>query len=230
VISPLLANIFLNVVMDKWAAVWRREQAKGDVIIVRYVDDAVFGFQHESEGRAFLEALRERVEAYGLHLHPTKTRLVEFGRFAASNRRKRGEGKPETFDFLGFTHICGVNRRGGYRVRRKTIRKRLRRKLKEVKEKLTKRMHDPVGKVGAWLASVIRGFTNYHAVPGNMKAPREFYTQIGRLWLWVLRRRSHKAKCRWTWERFYRLQRQWLPRPRLANPYPSVRFDAKHSR
>ncbi len=230
VISPLLANVFLNVVMDKWVSAWRRAQAKGEVIIVRYVDDAVFGIQYEAEGRAFLEALRERLAAYELTLHPTKTRLVEFGRFAASNRSERGSGKPETFDFLGFTHICGVTRRGKFCIRRITIRKRLRRKLKAVKAELIKRMHDPLEDVGAWLASVIRGFTNFYAVPGNMKAPREFYTQTGRLWLWVIRRRSQKARCRWTWERFYRLQQQWLPRPRLVHPYPSVRFDAKYSR
>ena len=230
VISPMLANVFLNAVMDKWATEWRRTQAKGDAIIVRYVDDAVFGFQYEFEGRAFLKALGERLKAFDLNLHPMKTRLVEFGRFAASNRRKRGQGKPETFDFLGFTHICGVTRLGKFRIRRKTIAKRLRRKLKEVKAELTKRMHNPLENTGAWLASVIRGFTNYHAVPGNMKAPREFYTQIGRLWLRVIRRRSQKAKSRWTWERFYRLQRRWLPRPRLVHPYPSVRFDAKYSR
>ncbi|MCP4755086.1 MAG: group II intron reverse transcriptase/maturase, partial [Proteobacteria bacterium] len=205
-------------------------QAKGDVIIVRYVDDMVFGFQYEFEGRTFLKALSERLKAFELNLHPTKTRLVEFGRFAASNRRKRGQGKPETFDFLGFTHICSVNRRGKYFIRRKTIGKRLRRKLKEVKTELIKRMHDPLKSTGVWLASVIRGFTNYHAVPGNMKALREFYTQIGRMWRRVIRRRSQKAKRRWTWKRFYRLQHQWLPRPRLVHPFPSVRFDAKYSR
>ena len=230
VISPLLANVFLNVVMDKWASTWRRVEAEGDVIIVRYVDDAVFGFQYESEGRAFLEALRERLAAYGLVLHPTKTRLIEFGRFAASNRRKRGQGKPETFDFLGFTHICGVTRRGKFSIRRRTVRQRLRRKLREVKTELIRRMHHPLKDVGEWLASVVRGFTNYHAVPGNMRAPRELYTQIGRLWLWVIRRRSQKARLRWTWERFYRLQRHHVPRPRLVHPYPNVRFDAKYSR
>jgi RNA-directed DNA polymerase len=230
VISPLLANVFLNTVMDKWASKWRRAEAKGDVIIVRYVDDAVFGFQYESEGRAFLEALREQVEAYGLKLHPTKTRLVEFGRFAESNRRERGQGKPETFDYLGFTHVCGKTRKGGFRIKRITIRKRLRRKLKEIKEELIKRMHRPLEETGKWLASVIRGFTNYHAVPGNMKAPREFYTQIGRLWHWAIRRRSQNAKSRWTWERFYKLQQQWMPRPRLVHPYPGIRFDAKYSR
>jgi len=230
VISPLLANIFLNAVVDQWASEWRSSQARGDVIIVRYVDDAVFGFQYESDGRAFLEALCERLEAYELRLHPTKTRMIEFGRFAASNRSKRGKGKPETFDFLGFKHICSVTRRGRFCIRRKTNRKRLRRKLKEVKAELIKRMHDPLEDVGGWLASVIRGFTNYHAVPGNMKAPREFYTQVGRLWHWVIGRRSQKSRCRWTWERFYRLQSHWLPRPRLIHPYPGVRFDAKYSR
>jgi len=230
VISPLLANVFLNVVMDKWAAAWRRAQAKGEVIIVRYVDDAVFGFQNEVEGRAIQEALRERLEAYELKLHPTKTRLIEFGRFAASNRSERGKGKPETFDFLGFTHICSVRQRGKFCIRRKTIRQRLQRKLKEVKTELIRRMHDPLESVGAWLASVIRGFTNYHGVPGNMKAPREFYSQISRRWLGVIRRRSQKARTRWTWERFCRLQQRWLPRPRLAHPYPSARFDAKYPR
>jgi RNA-directed DNA polymerase len=230
VISPLLANIFLNAVMDKWASEWRRVKAKGDVIIVRYVDDAVFGFQYEADGRAFLEALREQVEASELKLHPTKTRLIEFGRYAASNRRERKLGKPGSFDFLGFTHTCSVNRNGRFCILRKTIRKRLRRKLMEVKTELIRRMHNPLESVAGWLASVIRGFTNYHAVPGNMKAPREFYTQVSRLWRWAILRRSNKAKNRWTWERFYRLQRQWLPRPRLVHPYPSVRFDAKYSR
>lgn len=230
VISPLLANIFLNAVMDKWASGWRRARAKGDVITVRYVDDAVFGFQYEADGRSFQEALREQVEANELTLHPTKTRLIEFGRFAASNRRERKVGKPETFDFLGFTHICAVNRRGKFAIHRKTIGKRLRRKLKEVKMELVRRMHDSLESVAVWLASVVRGFTNYFAVPGNMKAPREFYTQISRMWLWVIRRRSQKAKGRWTWERFQRLQDQWLPRPRLVHPYPRVRFDARHSR
>ncbi len=230
VISPLLANIFLNTVMDKWASAWRSAESKGDVIIVRYVDDAVFGFQYETEYRAFLEALCERLSVYGLTLHPTKTRLIEFGRFAASNRRKREEGKPETFDFMGFTHICSVNRRGKFWIRRKTIKKRLRRKLQEVKTKLIKRKHAPLTETAGWLASVVRGFTNYHAVPGNMKATREFHTQISRMWLRVIRCRSQKARLRWTWERFTRLQREWLPNPRLVHPFPNVRFDAKYVR
>ncbi|MDH3772180.1 MAG: reverse transcriptase domain-containing protein, partial [Nitrospirota bacterium] len=230
VISPVMANVFLNVVMDKWASAWRSAEAKGDVIIVRYVDDAVFGFQYESEGRAFLEALCKELKAYGLKLHPTKTRLIEFGRFAASNRRNRGEGKPETFDFLGFTHICGKSRRGNYCIRRQTIRKRLRQKLHEVKAKLIKRMHRPLKETGKWLRSVVRGFTNYYAVPGNTESVRVFHTQVSRLWHWVIGRRSQKARIRWTWERFYRLQERWIARPRIVHPYPSFRFDAKHSR
>lgn len=230
VISPLLANIFLNEVMDKWTARWRRENANGDMIAIRYVDDAVFGFQREEDARQFLGELRERLEAYGMKLHPGKTRLIEFGRFAASNRKERGEGKPDSFDFLGFTHSCGKTRNGRFMVRRKTIAKRMTVKLKAVKEELRKRMHDPLGKTGHWLAGVLRGATKYYAVPGNMKAVRALYTQVGRLWLQSIRRRSQKARKRWTWERFYRLQRQWLPRPRICHPFPSQRFDAKYSR
>jgi RNA-directed DNA polymerase len=230
VISPLLANIFLNVVMDKWSSAWRRATAKGDMIIVRYVDDAVFGFQHEAEGRAFLKALRERLLAYELKLHPTKTRLVEFGRYAASRRRERRKGKPETFDYLGFTHICGKTREGRFMIKRITIRKRLSRKLQEIKEKLTKRMHRPLNETGRWLASVIRGFTKYYGVPGNRRALQTFFTEVGRLWLHVIRRRSQKARARWTWARYRRLQDRWLPRPRIVHPFPHVRFNAKYSR
>lgn len=227
VISPLLANIFLHNVMDQWAKQWRSTEAKGDMIIVRYVDDAVFGFEHETEAHAFLEALHEQVEACGLTLHPTKTRLLEFGRFATGNRQKRGETKPETFDYLGFTHICGKTRKGKFCIKRITIRKRFRRKLKEIKEELRRRMHRPLSETGKWLASVMRGYFRYYAVPGNIKVLKELYTQLGRLWLHAIRRRSQKAKTRWTWERFYRLQNRWLPRPRIAHPYPNVRFDAK---
>lgn len=230
VISPLLANIFLNEVMDHWVSAWRKEQAKGDVIAVRYVDDAVLGFQHESEARAFLKALRERLATYGLNLHPEKTRLIEFGRFASSNRKSRGEGKPESFDFLGFKHSCGKTRNGKFKVRRVTIAKRMTRKLAEIKEELRARMHDPLSKTGAWLASVLRGAVRYYAVPGNMKSLRAFYTAIGRMWLHAIRRRSQKAQGRWTWDRFYRLQQHWLPRPRVSHPYPNQRFDAKYSR
>ena len=230
VISPLLANVFLNVVMDKWFTRWRKTEAKGETIVVRYADDAVLGFEYKSEAKACLKALRARLKAHKLKLHPAKTRLIEFGRFAASNRRKRKQGKPESFDFLGFTHSCATTRKGKFRIRRRTVGKRFRRKLKEVKSELIERMHEPPRKVGKWLGSVVRGFTQYHAVPGNMEAPREFYTQVSRVWRWVIRRRSQNARKRWNWERFYRLQRQWLPRPRLVHPYPNVRFDAKYSR
>lgn len=230
VISPLLANIFLNEAMDGWVSAWRKDKAKGDVIAVRYVDDAVFGFQSESEARAFLEELRERLKGYGLKLHPGKTRLIDFGRFAASSRKNRGDGKPETFDFLGFTHMCGKTRQGKFKLRRETIAKRMTKKLAELKEELRKRMHDPLSKTGRWLGSVIRGTVRYFAVPGNLKSMRMFYTAIGRMWMKTIRRRSQKARARWTWERFYRLQSHWLPRPRISHPYPSQRFDAKYSR
>jgi RNA-directed DNA polymerase len=230
VLSPLLANIVLNEVMDRWFVKWRRTQSKGDCIMVRFTDDAVMGFQYEWEARSFLTELTRRLETHKLTLHPEKTRLIEFGRFAKSNRRKHGEGKPETFNFLGFTHCCGRTRNGRFKIVRRTIRERQRRKLKEIKFELILRINESLTSIGKWLASVIRGFTNFHAIPGNMKAVRAFYTQIGRLWLWVIRRRSQKGKSRWTWERFYRLQRQWLPRPRVAHPFPCVRFDAKYSR
>lgn len=227
VISPLLANIFLHTVMDKWSQVWRSKEATGDMIIVRYVDDVVFGFQHEAEGRIFHEALRKQLEAYGLKLHPTKTRLLEFGRFAAGNCQKRGGSKPETFDYLGFTHICGETRNGKYCIKRIIIRKRFCRKLREIKEELNRRMHRPLNETGKWLASVMRGYTRYYAVPRNLDALKAFYTHLGRLWLHVIRRRSQNAKARWTWERFYRLQTRWIPRPKIMHPYPNVRFDAK---
>lgn len=230
VISPLLANIFLHEVMDRWVSTWRKTQTKGDVIAVRYVDDAVFGFQHESEARRFLDELREQLSSYGLNLHPEKTRLLEFGRFASSDRKGRGEGKPEPFDFLGFTHSCGKTRNGKFKVRRVTIAKKMTRKLKEIKQELLSRMHDGLNKTGKWLASVLRGAIHYYAVPGNLNSLRAFYTAIGRMWLRTIRRRSHKAQVRWTWERFYRLQQNWLPRPRVCHPYPDQRFDAKYSR
>lgn len=230
VISPLLANIFLSVVMDKWMSAWRRRHARGDMIAVRYVDDAVFGFQHESEARQFMKELKKRLKEHGLNLHPDKTRLIEFGRFAESNRKRRGKGKPETFDFLGFKHICGKTRRGKFKVRRVTIAKRMNRKLAEIKKELRRRMHAPLSATGKWLASVIRGAARHYAVPGNMDSMRAFYTVIGRMWLQSIRRRSQKAKERWTWERFYILQTHWLPRPRVCHPYPNQRFDATHSR
>lgn len=230
VISPILSNVFLHHVMDKWFRDWRRSRARGDVMGVRYADDAVFGFQYEGEARRFLAALSDRLSKYGLKLNAGKTRLIEFGRFAASNRKQRGEDKPETFSFLGFTHSCGKTRTGKFALRRKTERKRLTGKIKDVKDELRKRMHDPVSKTGRWLRSVIQGFTGYAGVPGNNNAIRAFYTAVSRHWLFTLRRRSHKARERWTWDRFYRFQEQWLERPRICHPYPSDRFRATHSR
>jgi group II intron reverse transcriptase/maturase len=229
VISPLLANIYLHYVLDLWAHRWREKQATGDVILTRYADDFVMGFQHRGEAERFLEALRERLRQFGLELHSEKTRLIEFGRFAASNRKQRGEGKPETFNFLGFTHMCGTTRTTGrFTVRRKTIAKRLRAKLREVKEQLRRRWHEPPAETGAWLRSVVQGYFNYHAIPMNYGSLATFRYQVARLWHRALRRRSQRARL--TWARFASLVSRWLPRPRILHPYPSVRFAVTHPR
>jgi group II intron reverse transcriptase/maturase len=229
VISPLLANIMLNEVLDRWFIQWRKKAA-GDCIMVRFADDAVMGFQYEREARTFLNELADRLKSHKLTLHPEKTRLIEFGRFAASNRKQRGEGKPETFDFLGFTHCCGKTRAGKFKIVRRTIAKRQRRKLKEIKFELIRRINENLSNIGKWLGSIMRGVTNYYAVPGNMDAVKEFYSQLGRHWHWVIRRRSHKARERWTWEHFYRLQERYIPRPRVVHPYPNERLDVRYSR
>jgi group II intron reverse transcriptase/maturase len=221
VISPLLANIYLHYVFDLWVRDWRR-QAKGDVIVVRYADDIIVGFQHEWEARRFWSELRDRFAGFGLELHPEKTRLIEFGRHAAEDRKRNGRGKPETFDFLGFTHICGKTRRGRYALVRHTMRKRLRAKLREVKDAFRWRWHDPVPEVGKWLASIIRGHLNYYAVPLNFEAIAAFHYQVVRLWRRGLSRRSHKAKV--TWERMRRIARRFLPRPRIVHPWPDQRL------
>jgi group II intron reverse transcriptase/maturase len=220
-ISPLLANIYLHYVFDLWVRDWRR-QAKGDVIVVRFADDIIVGFQHETEARRFWAELRERFAAYGLELHPEKTRLIEFGRHAAENRKRNGRAKPETFDFLGFTHICGKTRKGRFALVRHTMRKRLRAKLREVKEAFRTRWHHPVPEVGKWLASIIRGHLNYYAVPLNFDAIEAFHRQVVRLWKRGLSRRSHKAYI--TWERMGRIARRFLPRPRIVHPWPDERF------
>jgi group II intron reverse transcriptase/maturase len=221
-ISPLLANIYLHYVFDLWVHDWRR-QAKGDVIVVRYADDFIVGFQHEQEARRFLAELRDRFAAYGLELHPDKTRLIEFGARAASDRDREGRGKPETFDFLGFTHICGKTRKGGrFTVLRQTARKRVRAKLHELKAELRQRWHLPVPELGRWLGSVVRGHTNYYAVPMNFHAVAAFRDRV--IWLWrrALGRRSQKATV--TWPRMQRLVRAWIPRVRIVHPYPSQRL------
>ena len=177
----------------------------------------------------FLADLQERLRRFGLELHPEKTRLIEFGRFAEANRERRGEGKPETFNFLGFTHICGRTRTTGqFTVKRKTIAKRLRTKLREVREQLRHRWHEPIAKTGAWLRSVVQGHFNYYAVPGNCGSLATFRTQVARAWHWALNRRSDRARM--TWARFAPLLARWLPRARILHPYPQERFAVTHPR
>jgi group II intron reverse transcriptase/maturase len=222
-ISPLLANIYLHYAFDLWVQWWRKTQATGDVIVVRYADDFIVGFQHRHEAEAFLAALRQRFAKFGLELHPDKTRLIEFGPWAALNRRKRGLGKPETFDFLGFTHICAKKRDGkNFTVLRQTMRKRLTAKLTEIKAELKRRMHDPVPEVGRWLRSVVEGHFRYYAVPMNWVALKTFRFQIVRHWHRALCRRSQRGRI--TWERTYRLVDRYLPRVRIYHPYPLRRL------
>lgn len=223
VISPLLANVFLHYVLDIWAAQWRKNKTRGDMIIVRYADDFVIGFQYYEDAVKFLDALRMRITEYGLTLHPEKTRLIEFGKYARENRKKRGKGKPETFDFLGFTHISSRNKNGAFFLRRNTIKKRLRRKFQEVKQELRGRMHKKVDETATWLASVITGYTNYHGVPGNMDTVRGFHQQSEREFLRTLRRRSNKAR-KLTWDDFRKMFKGKIPKPRVAHPFPEKRF------
>jgi RNA-directed DNA polymerase len=228
VVSPLLANIYLHYVFDLWVNQWRRKTARGDMIVIRYADDAVLGFEQRSEAEAFLEQVRERMQKFGLELHPEKTRLIEFGRYAGTNREQRGEGKPATFDFLGFTHMCGKSRKGWFMVTRQTAKKRLRDKLQAVRQELRRRWHEPVAETGGWLGSVVQGYFNYHAVPGNFRALRMFHREVARAWLEALRRRSQRSKLRW--DQFQTLIDRFLPRPRIRHPYPEVRFAATHPR
>src|SRR5437667_8447636 len=194
VISPTLANIYLHYVFDLWVDVWRKKCAQGDVIVVRYADDSVLGFQHRAEADRFLEDYRERLGKFGLELHPDKTRRIEFGRYAEERRKRRGEGKPETFDFLGFTHISGKNSLERFMVRRTTIRKRMRAKLRQIKPELRKRMHDPLPQTGRWLQSVVQGHFNYYAVPGNLASLGAFRDRVLALWWRTLRRRSQQHR------------------------------------
>jgi group II intron reverse transcriptase/maturase len=229
VISPILANLYLHYVLDLWVDQWRRKKATGDVVIDRYADDAVLGFPHRGEAEQFLEQLGERLGQFGLELHPEKTRLIEFGRYAVDRRRRRGEGRPETFSFLGFTHICGTHLKTGYFViQRKTIGKRMAAKLKDIKAELRKRLHWSIKDNIGWLQSVVRGYFQYHAIPGNEERLKAFRKDVLRLWLRQLRRRSHRS--RWTWERFLERLGVLLPEIRILHPYPSARFDARHPR
>src|SRR6201987_263793 len=228
VISPLLANIYLHYVFDLWAERWRRHEARGDMIVVRYADDLVAGFEHESYARRFLDAMRDRLGKFALSLHPDKTRLIEFGRFAATDRKIRGLGKPETFTFLGFTFIGGRSRGGNFQLQRKTRRDRMLGKLKDIKAELRRRMHQPIPEQGRWLRQVVTGHFVYYAVPTNSRALSAFRHHVTDLWRRTLRRRSQKDG--FTWDRMTRLVDDWLPQPRILHPWPDVRFDVKHPR
>jgi RNA-directed DNA polymerase len=224
-VSPLLANVYAHYVFDLWAHQWRTRHARGDVVIVRFADDAVVGFEYREDAERFWAELRDRLAKFGLELNAEKTRLIEFGRFAAQNRAARGLGKPETFRFLGFTHVCAKTRRSGrFKLKRITDSKRVPAKLRALKGEMAKRRHLPIPEQGRWLASVLRGHYNYYAVPDNGEALNAFRTQLIRHWLKALRRRSQRNKM--TWERMWRLADRWLPQPRILHPWPEQRFAA----
>jgi RNA-directed DNA polymerase len=227
VVSPLIANVYLHYTFDLWADVWRRKRANGDVIIVRYADDLVMGFQHWADAVRILEEFKERLAKFGLELHPDKTRLIEFGRYAARDRKQRGEGKPETFNFLGFTHYCGQRHKTKtFTVGRITAKKRMVAKLKAIKTELQRRKHDRTSQVGEWLRKVVIGYYQYHAVPGNIDQMRTFRKRVNRLWRNVLVRRSQRARKEW--EKFTPVFERWIPPPRILHPYPEARFYATH--
>ena len=221
-ISPLLANVYLHYVFDLWAHQWRQKHATGDIVIVRFCDDFVVGFEHRQEAERFKEALIERFEKFNLELHADKTRLIEFGRFAAKNRERKGLGKPKTFDFLGFTHICGRTQKGKYIMLRHTIGKRMRRKLMELGKELRRRLHVPIPLVGKWLRSVLNGHFRYFSVPGNSRRLESFRYHLSQLWYKVLRRRSQRFKLNWA--RMNRLIERWLPKVRVIHPYPDFQL------
>lgn len=223
VISPLLANIYLHYVFDLWAHQWRRRETKGDVIVVRYADDTIVGFEHRHDASAFLDGLRMRLAKFGLALNEEKTRVLEFGRYAANRRVRRGQRRPETFDFLGFTHICGKTRADSrFIIQRLTTAKRMRATLKALRESLMRRRHTPIPEVGGWLHRVVQGYLNYHAVPGNLKRLGMFRAEVCRAWLHALRRRSQRTRM--TWERFGRLVARYIPKVRALHPLPSQRL------
>jgi len=225
VISPLLANVYLHYVFDLWAEVWREKVATGDMIVVRYADDLVAGFQHRTDAARFLKEFQERLAKFGLEVHPDKTRLIAFGREVWRNRKRPGQAKPETFTFLGFTHRCGENSKGYFLVWRETAAKRMRAKLQQIKQELRARMHEPVQVTGQWLKRVVLGYYQYHAVPGNLWQLSRFRWRLVRLWRYVLRRRSQKSRV--TWREVGPIFDRWMPAPRTLHPYPTVRFDAR---
>jgi len=226
-LSPLLSNIYLHYALDIWTHNWRINKAKGDVIIVRYCDDFVVGFQYREEGKRYLTELKERLKKFNLELNEEKTRLIEYGRFSTKDRRNRGEKKPETFNFLGFTHISGKKRNGYFALIRHTDRKKLKRKIQEIKEELRKRMHNRPEETGKWLASVIRGHNQYYGVPFNSRALSRFRHLIVRQWYRTLKRRSQRKP---KWERIKKLIKYWLPMPKIHHPYPEERFNVRNSR
>jgi RNA-directed DNA polymerase len=224
-VSPLLANVYLHYVFDLWAHRWRSGRARGEMIVVRYADDYIVGFQHQRDAQRFLTDLRDRLARFGLELEASKTRLIEFGRFAAHNRKARGEAKPETFDFLGFKHICSKTRNGRFMLKRITVAKRMQAKLREVKDELRRRRHLPIPVQGQWLGSVVRGHFAYYAVPGNSDAMIAFHDQVTRHWHRSLKRRSHRSRL--NWERMRRIAERWLPPVQRMHPFPNARFDAR---
>ncbi len=224
-ISPLLANVYLHYVFDLWADQWRRRNARGDVILTRFADDFLAGFEHHEDAERFLADLRDRFAEFGLELHPDKTRLIEFGRYAAERRQARGDRRPETFEFLGFTHMCAKSRNGRFKLQRVTSKKKMRAKLKSVKTEMRRRMHRPIPEQGRWLASVLAGHYRYYAVPDNSKALNGFHHEVIRHWRRTLARRSQKGYM--TWDRTRCLADRWLPEPRILHPWPSARFDAR---
>lgn len=226
VVSPILANIYLHYVFDLWANTWRNKIATGDMVVIRYADDSIVGFQHKRDANRFLAMLQDRMGQFDLALHPDKTQLIQFGRYAAEQCRARGEGNPATFDFLGFTHYCTTSRKGGWFViGRKTVKKRMRAQLRAIKDELRKRLHTPVAEVGVWLNRVLKGHLNYYAVPGNGQSLNAFIYQVGRLWIRALRRRSQRSRM--TWARFGRLRNAFIPPVRILHPWPFKRFDAR---
>jgi RNA-directed DNA polymerase len=228
VISPLLSNVYLHYVFDLWIEWWRKKRCRGNVVVVRYADDFVIGFENHSEATACLEELHTRFAKFGLKLHEGKTRLIEFGRYAIERRERSEKGRPETFDFLGFTHKCARTRKQGwFAIHRHSMAKRIRATLQNIKDRLQKRMHRPIGETARWLRSVVQGWLNYHAVPSNSYRINRFVDEVTRLWLRVIRRRSQRGRRRWTWARMQRLARRHLPHPRIVHPYPDKRFHAR---
>ena len=228
VISPILSNVYLHYVFDLWIEWWRKNRCRGDVVVVRYADDFVIGFENHSEAKACLEELHARFAKFGLKLHEGKTRLIEFGRYAIERRKRRGDDRPDSFDFLGFTHKCARTRKNGwFIIHRHSVAKRMRATLQAIKANLRKRMHRPLGETGRWLRSVVQGWMNYHAVPNNGRRISRFVDEVTRLWVRIIRRRSQNGRCRWTWSRMQRLGRRHLPRARIIHPYPDQRFRAR---